>query len=141
MKRLSCWPATLGKMDISMIEAIGNIAHWLSLVVPAGIVAAMTLWVFRTWLSRSVWHYGGALLIGLLAIGALFAAVSLGVEAGITSQIEQCRAQIEHVGCGEHQYLIAYPVVIGLLSFGFYLVSTLMIGLYRLVWGRRRMVY
>lgn len=104
------------------------------LVVPAVLVASGVAWLLRGWLSRSVWHFlgawlGGVILIGITATGAVWTLARI-----MDAQLAECAESSEYYLCAYDTHMIGYPVIIGLLSVGLYLIVPL-------VWRIARIFY
>jgi len=120
-----------------MMEAISHILQWFSLVAPAVGVCAGLLFLVRGWLHRSFGHYCLALVAGLAAIALIFTGLSLVTKYWVLSRIAACERDPLATGCHVIEYQMAYPVMVGLLTFVLFLVGVVIVGIVRLTRGLR----
>ncbi|MEL6111745.1 MAG: hypothetical protein AAFR20_02975 [Pseudomonadota bacterium] len=99
-----------------------HVFEWLGLVVPALLTVVAAAWVWRGWLGAGWLKFLGGYLGGLITLGVGAVGITLVTAKVLATQRETCAAGERPWTCYEIEIANAYPVLIGIISVGMFLV-------------------
>jgi len=97
-----------------------NTFQWLTLVIPAILIALISRKCVARWFRKTFWHqfaawFSGLILIGFSGFLLLFFLVEI-----FDHYLAKCQSTKNYYLCAEHTYLLGYPVIIFLIAFGIF---------------------
>ncbi len=118
-----------------LIDFIKHLIEWLILVIPAMLVAGTMAFLLRGWLQGSALRFFSAWIGGVITIGALASILVFGFSKVLDNRIATCNTGPDYYLCAQNIHIIGYPILIGLIAFGVFLIVPMLWGIWRA--GRR----